>query len=113
VLDPCISYDGLRADAADDPSALVHIDTAKRNLHEHYLGNYTKKSPRPLQNQLTPTTFQNGSPQKVDFLSRYNRSARTDVDEVEEYFKLLQENFATCDPVQWWSGCHVQFPNLL
>jgi hAT family C-terminal dimerisation region len=44
---------------------------------------------------------------------QYKKSARrTDIDEFEEFLKLPQENFAACDPVQWWAGCCVQFPNL-
>ena len=33
-------------------------------------------------------------------------------DELEEFYKLPQEDFDTCDPIQWWSGCCSQFPNL-
>jgi hypothetical protein len=111
VLDPRISYAGLRSDCDGDPSALEHIDLAKTKLHEYYLKHNmnTNKTPGP---QRSPTSSQYGSPQKVDFLSRYNKSTRTDIDEFEEFLKLPQENFATCDPVQWWSGRRAQFPNL-
>jgi hypothetical protein len=33
-------------------------------------------------------------------------------DELEKFYKLPQEDFDTCDPIQWWSGHHSQFPNL-
>jgi len=111
-LDPRISYDGLQVDADGDPSALDHIIHAKANLQEYYLSNYAKKSSVPLQMQPTSTTSRSGSPQKVDFLSRYNKLSRTNIDELEEYFKMPQENFGTCDPIQWWHGRRMQFPNL-
>jgi len=54
----------------------------------------------------------NGSPQKVDFTSRYRNLPQAFTDEVQEYFKLPRENFDTCDPLQWWAGRRSQFPNL-
>jgi hypothetical protein len=35
-----------------------------------------------------------------------------DVDELEEFWKLPQEDFKNCDPIQWWAGRRAQFPNL-
>jgi hypothetical protein len=35
-----------------------------------------------------------------------------DIDELEEFFKLLPEDFDNCDPIQWWAGRRTQFPNL-
>jgi len=97
-------------DCDGDSLAIQHIEDAKTELHEYYLKHNVRKA--PLQSQLTPTTSQCGSPQKVDFLSWYNKSTHTDVDEFEEYLKLPQERFTSCDPIQWWSGCCAQFPNL-
>ena len=34
------------------------------------------------------------------------------VNELEEYFKLLPEDFEKCDPIKWWVGRRAQFPNL-
>jgi hypothetical protein len=51
------------------------------------------------------------SPQKVNFMARYKKWVPSLVDEVEEFFKLLQENFDNfdnCDPIQWWVGWHAQ-----
>ena len=53
-----------------------------------------------------------GSPQKVDFTSRYRNLPQAFTDEVQEYFKLPRENFDTCDPLRWWAGRCSQFPNL-
>jgi hypothetical protein len=55
---------------------------------------------------------QNGSPQKVDFTARYKRTLHRVVDELEDYFKLQQEDFDTCQPLDWWWRRRAQFPNL-
>ena len=34
------------------------------------------------------------------------------VSELEEYLKLLSEDFKKCDSIKWWVGCCAQFPNL-
>jgi len=52
-----------------------------------------------------------GLPQKVDFTAQYKK-ARVFIDELKEYFKLLQEYFDTCNLIEWWAGWHAQFPNL-
>jgi hAT family C-terminal dimerisation region len=53
-----------------------------------------------------------GSPQKVNFTARYKQRSRTDVDELEEFWKLPQEDFENCDPVQWWASRRAQFGSL-
>jgi len=52
-----------------------------------------------------------GLPQK-SFTARYRRKDRSSVNELEEYFKLPAEDFDTCNPIHWWMGRRVQFPNL-
>ena len=34
------------------------------------------------------------------------------MNELEEFFSLPQEDFETCDPLQWWARRRSQFPNL-
>ncbi|KIL54206.1 hypothetical protein M378DRAFT_92970 [Amanita muscaria Koide BX008] len=52
-----------------------------------------------------------GSPQK-NFTSRFQWKARVAVNELNEFFKLPQEDFETCNPIHWWMGRRAQFPNL-
>ena len=52
------------------------------------------------------------SPQKVNFTAQYRQRPRATVNELEEFFSLPQEDFETCDPLQWWAGHCSQFPNL-
>jgi hAT family C-terminal dimerisation region len=88
-----------------------HVEHAKDQLHQFYLDNYAKMPTPPpaIQPVVTETS---GSPQKVNFTARYKKRPSTLKDELEEFYKLPQEDFDTCDPIQWWSGRHSQFPNL-
>jgi len=45
-----------------------------------------------------------GSPSKVSFTSRYKKKEQQKHNELEEYFKLPQEDFDSCKPLQWWVG---------
>jgi hypothetical protein len=118
VLDPRISYEGLLADYAQDADLLADLEKAKSALHTFYHDNYsgftssTDKHHPASDSTTVPASVQNGSPQKVDFTARYKRTNRRISDELEEYFKLGQEDFDTCRPLDWWLGRRAQFPNL-
>jgi hypothetical protein len=88
-----------------------HLETAKEDLYTHFHVKYDKLLPAPTA-PVAPTSTINGSPQKVDFSSRYRNLPQAFTDEVQEYFKLPRENFDTCDPLRWWAGHRSQFPNL-
>lgn len=111
VLDPRISYQGLLADCGDDISLKSHLELAKERLKNRYREQYM---PQVRATLLQPTAPQlsSGSPQKVNFTARYKQRSRTDVDELEEFWKLPQEDFENCDPIQWWAGRRAQFPGL-
>ena len=112
-------YEGLKSDCSSDPSLLADLDNAKSKLKTFYQQNYMRCS-HATQLQPTPSVSlvasQNssvsGSPEKVSFTSRYQMKDRIMVDEVDEYFKLPQEDFEFCKPLQWWLGRCSQFPNL-
>jgi hypothetical protein len=114
VLDPRISYEGLLNDSHDDPSALNHLELSKAKLEAHYQANYAQSAPTPTRVDTTssPALASPASPPKVDFTARYRRPARDCVNELQDYFKLPQEDFGTCDIVKWWAGRCAQFPNL-
>jgi hypothetical protein len=105
----------------------THLETAKANLARYFKENYLSSQPSephhptiPLTttastssiasttSRATPAT--SASPQK-NFTARYRRkhAAR---DELQEFWNLQQEEFETCDPLQWWLGRKAQFPNL-
>lgn len=113
LLDPRISYEGLKADYDEDVDLLIDLEKAKSALHSFYqdhYSNFTSSTHKHL--STTIPVVQNGSPQKVDFTARYKRTVHRVFDELEDYFKLRQEDFDTCQPLSWWWGRRAQFPNL-
>ena len=84
------------------------------NLFNYFDDNYatlrslTPPSPPPTAIQSTSV---DGSPQK-SFTARYCRKEKYSTNKLEEYFKLLTEDFDTCNPIQWWVGRRSQFPRL-
>ena len=119
VLDPRIMYEGLKSDYAFDPSLLADLDQLKSKLKVFYQQNYAQHLQsaklHPSQS-LSLVSSQNGSvggsPEKVNFTSRYQTKDRILVDEFDEYFKLPQADFEYCKPLQWWLGSSSQFLNL-
>jgi hypothetical protein len=83
----------------------------KEQLHQFNLDNYAKALSPPPTTQPA-VTEKSGSPQKVNFTAWYKRCPSAVKDELKEFYKPPQEDFNTCDPIQWWSGHHLQFPNL-
>jgi hypothetical protein len=113
-------YEGLKADCASDPSLLAHLDESRSKLKSFYEQNYSRRHSqssilRPSQS-LSSVSSRNssvgGSPEKVNFTSRYQMKDRVMVDEFDEYCKLPREDFECCKPLQWWLGRRSQFPNL-
>jgi len=51
------------------------------------------------------------SPEKVNLTSRYKKKGRVVVNELDEFYKLAQEDFDSCKPLEWL-GRWSQFPNL-
>jgi hypothetical protein len=100
-------------DCDDDWDARAHLETCKERLHTHFRAKYDKPLPAPTApGPVASTSTANRSPQRVDFTSRYRNLPQAFTDEVQEYFKLPRANFDTCDPLQWWAGRCLQFPNL-
>ena len=113
VLDPQISYSGLLADCGDDLSIKSHLELVKGQLVQHYREQYLHDAPPPTQQRpVFGPSMSSTSPQKFNFTARYRQRPRATVNELEEFFSLPQEDFETCDPLQWWAGHRSQFPNL-
>jgi hypothetical protein len=91
--------------------ARAHLEKTKGRLHAHFRAKYDRLPLAPAA-PVASTSAINGSPQKVDFTSRYRNLPQAFTDEVQEYFKLPRENFDICDPLRWWAGRRSQFPNL-
>ena len=118
VLDPRISYQGLKLDYENDPQLLEYLESSKRELQDHYDASYSNKHnpPSRMANTVTstsssPTMTLPPSPQK-NFTSRFQRKTNIELNELDEFFKLQSEDFDTCNPIQWWMSRRSQFPNL-
>ncbi|KIL55008.1 hypothetical protein M378DRAFT_201131 [Amanita muscaria Koide BX008] len=122
LLDPRISYEGMKADYANDDNLSEYLDSAKASLHTYFYENYAGKHvappvldhPRTAGPSKSKTSSQsrNESPQKVNFTARYRKQSSTRRDQLDEYFALPREDFDTCDPISWWVGRRSQFPDL-
>jgi hypothetical protein len=108
----------MKADYADDPMLLDHLEQSKASLIEYFNENYVNSgvlAPSSLPSKLPSISVQStptvGSPKK-SFTARYRRKEKMYVNELEEYFKLPAEDFDACNPIHWWTGRQAQFPNL-
>jgi hypothetical protein len=111
-------YEGLKSDYMFDPSLIADLDKSKVNLKIFYQQNYAqhlqRAKIRPSQSlsSVSSRNSSGGSPEKVNFTSRYQMKDWILVNELDEYFKLPREDFEYCKPLQWWLGRRSQFPNL-
>ena len=120
MLDPCISYKGMKSDYADDDILTDYLESAKASLHTYFQENYAGKHVAPPVHDhphtagplKTSSQPRSESPQKVNFTARYKKHASARRDQLKEYFMLPREDFDTCDPVSWWVGRHSQFLDL-
>lgn len=122
VLDPRISYSALKDEFENDAELSTHLEITKDDLREYYKAKYevqmapsstpmsSASQPEPRLSQASMSAL-HGSPQK-NFIARFQRKPRAATDELQEFWSLPQEDFETCDPLHWWYGRRVQFPNL-
>ena len=104
----------------NDSDLATHLEMAKADLWEYFKVNYPSLQPSvesshqllSATTSLSSTTLSSllGSPQK-NFTARFHRK-HTPTDELTEFWNLPQEDFDTCDPLQWWHSCRAQFPQL-
>jgi hypothetical protein len=85
-----------------------------RGTSGYYCNFYAPRQSTDSHANIPAPSIASGSPQKpeVDFTARYKKRSRAFIDEIEEFFKLPQESFDACDPIQWWAWRQAQFPKL-
>jgi hypothetical protein len=66
VLDPQISYEGMKVDYTDDPILSNHLEESKSDLFDYFNMNYTNTNPAPPSplpsTQVQSTSIAPGSP---------------------------------------------------
>ena len=120
MLDPRISYLGLKDDALrdhiDGQENLLHINKCRDLLQTYFTLNYYRRA--PTTRACTPTQPESqihGSPQRFNFISRYSTNVElsTSDDELDEYFRMKpHQDWASGEPIIWWSTHAAQFPQL-
>jgi hAT family C-terminal dimerisation region len=108
VLDPRITYEGLKLDFANDPILLADLERSKDLLCGYYNDNYAV-SPVPSVDISNARLNSSGT---SDFMTRYASIIPDVVDELEEYFKTKRKDFKKCDPLRWWRSQREDWPNL-
>jgi hypothetical protein len=119
VLDPRISYEGLKQDYESDTTLLQSLEDAKDELYTEYATYYAQSlSPASSDDTAASTTTTPTSPSKFDFLGRYKRSNVSMTSqlkrELDKYFEMTAEpeDMETCDILKWWKNRESTFPNL-
>ncbi|KAF5337795.1 hypothetical protein D9758_016284 [Tetrapyrgos nigripes] len=115
LLDPRISYAGLKEDFTNDEILKQDLEAFKEWLMDYYNIHYAGRYLR--QDKCSATTDSAGnvtttSPQKINFTARYQKRCRFGTNELEEYFKLDQQDFEMTDPIHWWYRHRKIYPNL-
>ena len=115
VLDPRISFEGLKDDYKGDLLLQDHLENSRKSLsayfNSHYMVAEALTSLTPTPSESLVTLPMEGSPQK-SFTARYHRKEKAATNKLEEYFKLPVEDFDTCNPICWWVSRQSQFPCL-
>jgi len=108
VLDPRITYEGLKLNFSNDPILLVDLEKSKSLLCEFYKNNYAA-SPAPSEdiNNVHPK-----SSHTSNFTAYYKSIIPDVIDELEEYFKIKCKDFKKCNPLRWWRTQQEDWPNL-
>jgi hypothetical protein len=91
VLDPCISYEGIRDDYSETPDLLQYLEKSMTDLHEHFTLKYASARSMGMQRAFTErphSSSSTGDLSMVSFTSRYKRKDNSDHDKLAEYFKL-------------------------
>ncbi|KAF7341381.1 Transposase-like protein [Mycena venus] len=108
LLDPRLSYTGLREDYVNDPELLAGLEKSKAALEVHFKVHYANsQQPSALEAQAEHSPA--GSPVKFNIFRRYGASATPTAisqNELEDYFRLtsIPEPFEDTDPLQWWQS---------
>ena len=99
LLDPQITYEGLRRDCASDPTLLTDLNNAQHQLKTFYNKNYVNWTHQtPIQSSQSSSSFSSTSgslphsPEKVNITSCYKKEDWVVINKLDEFYKLPQED---------------------
>jgi hypothetical protein len=107
VLDPCISYERMKLDYVGNKSLSAYLESSKQDMYDYYETHYAGKhlalswvaDPGPTSPSLDLLAPSQSS--QKDFTSCFQQKAKAAINELDEFFKLSQEYFGTCNPILW------------
>ena len=108
VLDPRITYEGLKLNFANDPGLLADLERSKELLEEFYNNNYAAS---PVRSENFDDSYLI-DPHMSDFTSCYSSINAEVVNKLEEYFKTRCKDFKKCNPLRWQRSQHKDWSNL-
>jgi hypothetical protein len=105
VLDPRISYAGLRNDYTDDPDLVATAELAKSSLQTHFEIYYAQPEMDATSSAATTAPDNIRSPVK-NFTSRYvKQSGINKESELDCYFTLTSQPLPwDTNPIMWWNS---------
>ena len=119
VLDPQISYNGLKEDfnESSDLQLLNDLNKAKQELFKLYEEHYAHRSSQDNILQPGTTTMLSGAGFSIlstsSFTVRYQCRGPQILNQLEDYFRLSCElDFDGCDPLEWWQSHRKRWPQL-
>lgn len=106
LLDPRLSYNGLREDYVDDADLLAGLDKSKAVLEAHFKAHYSNSSQQMSVPESQVDDLPSGSPVKFDVFKRYGGptiSTTISKNKLEDYFRLtsIPGPFEDTDPLKW------------
>ncbi|KAF8657301.1 hypothetical protein AX16_002254 [Volvariella volvacea WC 439] len=113
LLDPQISYEGLKADYKSDVELTDFLEKSKTLLFSYYNHNYTQCGPMmSLTPSIASSSHNTPNSERMNFMQRYKRADCHNINKLNENFKLPTMDFDQCEPLSWWYSRQGQFPNL-
>jgi hypothetical protein len=116
VLDPRITFGGLRQAYTDDIDMTADLLKSQAEFRKYFLATYASDSARLAQERTSSSSSR--PPALNRFFARFTAAGGSAPSqgpeaELDALFQLRAESIETCpDPVQWWGVHRARFPLL-
>ena len=99
VLDPQITYNGLKTNFANDLTLFDNLQKSKQALHESYNMYYALRM-QPLEGTSTATASQASSSfGQIDFTACYDLMETEVIDKLDAFYEVKHQKFKSCNPL--------------